>query len=128
MKKLIIATSLFATGSAAMAGPMLMVGISHNFGGGTGFTIKLMSTNQEDKTAAAVGITYFPGATDRRWGADVGVGHNFRNAAVTVGYDWLNRQWQVSAGVANTSRPDDPAATIPEAPGDNTGDLGPVQF
>ena len=133
MKKLITATCLLATGSAAMAGPMLMLGISHNFGGSTGLTLKVLSTNREHKAAVAAGITYFPKAEGRPWGADVGVGYNLRNAAVTIGYDWLNKQWQVGAGAANTRRSDDDAANIPPPPagpvddGDTDGG-GPVQL
>lgn len=105
MKRLLTTTCLLATGSAAMAGPTLMVGISHNFGGATGITVKLLSTNKEDKAAVAAGLTYFPRAQERRWGADVGLGYTFRNGALAFGYDWLNSQWQLSLGAANTRKP-----------------------
>jgi hypothetical protein len=57
MKKLITTTCLLASGSAALAGPTLMLGVSHEFGGHTGITLKLLSTNRVDKAALALGVS-----------------------------------------------------------------------
>ena len=79
-----------------------MVGVSHNFGGATGLTVKLLSTHRADKLAAAVGVSYFPGLGARAWGVDTGLGYTFQNGAVTQGYDWLHGQVQLALGAADT--------------------------
>lgn len=106
MKKTLLAT-IVATLGGVLGGPVhaepaVMIGISHNFGGATGVTFKLLSTRERNQAALAAGITYFPGASGSAWGADVGVGYTFRHGAVTLGYDWLNEQIQLGLGAANT--------------------------
>ena len=98
----VVATVCSAVGMPAHAEPGVMLGISHNFGGDTGLTLKLLSTDRRDKVAAAVGVSYFPWATTRSWGFDTSVGYTFRHGALTVGYDWLNGQVQLGLGAANT--------------------------
>ena len=96
MKRKAISATLLCAVTAAHAGPAVMVGISHNFGGGTGLTVKVLSTDRKNKPAAAVGISYFPGQTSgSQWGADVGLGYTFNHGALTLGYDWLNDQAQI---------------------------------
>ena len=113
MKKTLLATLVASLGTAVgppvHAEPGVMIGISHNFGGSTGVTLKLLSTRQKDKAALAAGITYFPWATGSPWGADVGLGYTFNRGALTFGYDWLNGQFQLSVGAANTKSSPAPA-------------------
>jgi hypothetical protein len=120
MKKTLLAALVATLGStagpAAYAEPGVMIGISHNFGGSTGITLKLLSTREKNKAALAAGITYFPWATGSAWGADVGLGYTFNRGALTVGYDWLNNQFQLSLGAANTRRNPPPPAPPVSAP------------
>lgn len=122
MKKTLMASVVATLGSAMVvpapvhAEPGVMVGISHNFGGDTGITFKLLSTNRRDKLAAAVGVSYFPWAATQAWGFDTGVGCTVRHGAFTIGYDWLNRQVQLGLGVANTKTKASPVPSPVPAP------------
>ena len=113
MKKTLLATLVASLGSTAglpaHAEPGVMIGISHNFGGSTGVTLKLLSTRQKDKAVLAAGVTYFPWAAGSPWGADVGLGYTFDKGVVTFGYDWLNQQFQLGLGAANTQSSPAPA-------------------
>ncbi|MEX1165368.1 MAG: hypothetical protein WEK74_00575, partial [Hydrogenophaga sp.] len=62
------AALLAAISGNAHAGAGLMVGISHNFGGETGVTLKVLSTDRRDKLAGALGVSYFPWAPTQSWG------------------------------------------------------------
>lgn len=114
MKKLITTTLLLASGSAALAGPALMLGVSHNFGGSTGITLKLLSTNREDKPALAVGASYAPGREAAPWSWDTGLAYNFKSVSMVLSYDWVPQQVQLSLGVANLKAP--PPAAVASAP------------
>lgn len=111
MKQLFVTTFLFAATTAATAGPALMLGVSHNFGGATGITLKLLSTNREDKAALAVGVSYAPGREAQRWSWDTGVAYNFKRSSLVLSYDWVPRQTQLSLGLSNLKAP--PAADAP---------------
>lgn len=102
MKKTLLAAAVAALSTTAQAEMGVMLGISHNFGGSTGITLKLLSTREQDRAALAAGVSYFPWASGRRWGLDTGLGYTFRDGAVTLGYDWLNSQVQLGLGAANT--------------------------
>jgi len=120
------AALLAAIGGNAHAGAGIMVGLSHNFGGETGFTLKVLSTDRKDKFAAAVGVSYYPWAQTRSWGVDTSVGYTFRNGAVTLGYDWLNEKVQVGLGAANTKKTPAPAVVPAPPPASGpTGSCGP---
>jgi hypothetical protein len=101
MKKLLATTLLLAVTSAAIAEPALMLGVSHNFGGATGITLKLLSSNREEKAALAVGVSYAPGREASRWSWDTGVAYNFKSSALVLSYDWVPGETQLSFGVAN---------------------------
>ncbi|MGM9426895.1 hypothetical protein [Hydrogenophaga sp. MI9] len=112
----VVATVCSAVGMPAHAEPGVMLGISHNFGGDTGITLKLLSTDRRDKLAAAVGVSYFPWAATRSWGFDTSVGYTFRHGALTLGYDWLNGQVQLGLGAANTKSKTSPVPAPAPAP------------
>ena len=116
LKALPLAALLLACAGAARAEPGVMLGVSHNFGGDTGFTVKLLSTDRRDKLAAAVGVSYFPWAATQPWGFDTSVGYTFRRGALTVGYDWLNGQFQLGLGAANTKSKPSPVPAPAPAP------------
>lgn len=65
-KTTLVCTAMLAalTGNAN-AGAGVMFGISHNFGGETGFTFKLLTTDRKDEFAGVVGVSYFPWAPTR---------------------------------------------------------------
>lgn len=101
MKQWIIASAIGLVSVGAQADAGYMLGISHNFGGTTGITFKVLSTDQKDKWAFAAGVSYFPWQSRSRLGLDVGAGYTFNNGALTAGYDLLNSQPQVALGYAN---------------------------
>lgn len=91
---------------SAQADPAAFVGISYSFGGsGVGISIKILSDDEEDQVVAAVGATYYPMAADK-FGIDLSAGYAFDNAAVLVGWDFLQKSVQVSAGWADTEDDD----------------------
>ena len=101
MKQWIIASAIGLVSVGAQADAGYMLGISHNFGGATGITFKVLSTDQKDKWAIAAGVSYFPGQSRSPLGFDVGVGYTLKNGALTAGYDLLNNQPQMALGYAN---------------------------
>jgi hypothetical protein len=67
MKKFVVTAGFLVCGSTAFADPAVMLGVSYNFGGVPGITLKLLSTNREDKAALAVGMSYAPGLAASPW-------------------------------------------------------------
>jgi hypothetical protein len=98
MKKLLIAAGLLAGSTVALADPGLLAGISYNFGGSVGFTIKALSSDHQDEPVASIGLSFFPWSETHKFGLDLGGGYVFEDEAVTIGWDALSEQWQVSAG------------------------------
>ena len=116
----IAATLCGSTVWPAYAEPGVMFGMSHNFGGSTGVTFKVLSTDRKERVAAALGLSYFPTQEPRAWGVDTSMGYTLHRGALTLGYDWLNEQMQLGLGVANTrSR----AAVVPTSSDFRTGTL-----
>ena len=117
--KLVITISLFVFSSLAKADAGIFFGISYAFGGGgPGISLKVLSSDKEDKAVAGAGVSYYPLAA-KPFGVDVGVGYNFNNAGVMVGYDFLQNGVQVSAGYVNTDDDDNndrPVAAAPPPP------------
>ncbi len=132
--KSIIAISLaitsIATASAAGqiqqspsndSNPVAMVGIAFNFGGKSskeslGLTVKILSSDRQDRFVAAAGVTYFPWAPNK-FGLDIGGGYNFEKVTALVGYDLLNKKPQASLGYTNTYKPNAAAAPLTCNPG-----------
>jgi len=90
--------------------PVAMVGISYNFGGqiskeSFGLTVKVLSSDRQDRFVAAAGVTYFPWAPNKL-GLDVSGGYNFEKVTALVGYDLLNKKPQASLGYTNTYKPE----------------------
>ena len=97
--------------------PVAMVGIAFNFGGkiskeSLGLTVKILSSDRQDRFVAAAGVTYFPWAPNK-FGLDIGGGYNFEKVTALVGYDLLNKKPQASLGYTNTYKPE---ATISQPP------------
>ena len=93
----------------AHAGAAFMFGISHNFGGDTGVTFKILSSDKRHKPVLAAGVSFLP----QRLGLDVGVGYNFTRTTVTFGRDLLNQRYQVAWGVTSTRCPPPPPPPPP---------------
>ena len=107
-----------------------MLGVVHNFGGSTGFTFKLLSTDSPNRGAAVLGLSYFPKKSEQRWGLDLGVGYNFSKATLTLSYDLLNTQAQIGLGASTTHDPTPPAPALapPVAPPVCVPPLVPSEF
>jgi hypothetical protein len=102
MKRPTIVLALLSACAAASADPGVMLGVSYNFGGTPGLTLKVLSSDQRDRAVAAVGVSYFPLASAQRLGVDLSGGYNFRHGAATVGWDFLNRRVQGAVGWSDT--------------------------
>ncbi|MDP2017823.1 hypothetical protein [Hydrogenophaga sp.] len=105
----------------AHAGAGFMFGISHNFGGDTGVTFKILSSDRRNKPVLVAGVSFFPG-DGRRIGLDVGVGYSFQRTTVTFSRDLVMERFQVAWGLSSTRCPPAPApapspkATLPASP------------
>lgn len=105
----------------AHASAAFMFGISHNFGGDTGVTFKILSSDKRNKPVLAAGVSFFP----QRVGLDLGVGYNFKRTTVTFGRDLLNSRYQMAWGVASRRcPPPPPAPAVAPAPAPASDDDG----
>jgi hypothetical protein len=104
----------------AHADPAAFVGISYSFGGsGVGISVKVLSDDEEDQVVAALGATYYPMAADN-FGMDLSAGYAFDDAAVLVGWDFLQKSVQVSAGwadIEDDKSSNSSSSATPAAPG-----------
>ncbi|MBT9464031.1 hypothetical protein [Hydrogenophaga sp.] len=101
--------------SHAHAGAGFMFGISHNFGGDTGVTFKILSSDRRNQPVLAAGVSFFPG-DGRQIGLDVGVGYSFRRTTVTFSRDLVMERFQVAWGLSSTRCPPAPAPASSPAP------------
>jgi hypothetical protein len=123
MKKTLSAMSiLLLSASPAFADPGVFVGLTYNFDGAVGIALKVLSTNKQDRAAAALGATYFP--QTGKFGLDVGAGYVFKNGAVTFGWDFLNKTPQMGLGYIKTKF-DAPAQPAPVGGGSGGGGVRP---
>ncbi|MBL1319478.1 MAG: hypothetical protein COA63_000260 [Methylophaga sp.] len=107
----------------AQADPAAFVGISYSFGGsGVGISVKVLSDDEEDQAVAALGATYYPMAANK-FGIDLSAGYAFDDAAVLVGWDFLQKSVQVSAGWADIED-DDSSNSSTTAPAPAPGGPG----
>lgn len=106
------------------ADPAAFVGISYSFGGpGVGISVKVLSDDEEDQAVAALGATYYPMAVNK-FGIDLSAGYAFDDAAVLVGWDFLQKSVQVSAGWADIEDDKSKPAHV-SAPSGGGGGGGP---
>lgn len=104
---------MLAAALPAYAGPAAFVGLSYDFGDSVGLSLKVVSTNREDRGALSAGVSYFP--FSKKVGVDLGVGYVFRNGAATAGWDLLNGKAQVGIGYVNTKTKEEQPAASPTA-------------
>lgn len=102
MRKLILSIVFLFAASFAHAGPGVMFGVNFSMNSGFGVSVKVLSSDRENRTVGSLGTTYYP-ATNRV-GVDLGVGRTFDSGAVTVGWDIINNAPQASVGYVNTRR------------------------
>ncbi len=101
--KLAAAACLVSLTSLAHADAGFFAGITYVFGerDGLGFTVKALATRRDDRPAAALGLSVYPGAGGARYGVDVGVGYQGNDAAGLISYDLLLNQFALSVGYAD---------------------------
>ena len=103
-KRTLIASLMLLGSTAVQADPALFFGVSYVFGqseSGPGLSLKVMSTDKEDHFAVGAGVSYYPTMKGNKFGVDAGVGYNFDNMAVTVGWDFMHSP-QVAIGYIDT--------------------------
>lgn len=111
-------TTWLVAGSTALAclnahaGAGFMFGISHNFGGDTGVTFKILSSDRRHRPVLAAGVSFFPGE-GRRVGLDLGVGYSFRRTTVTFSRDLVMDRLQIAWGLSSTRCSSAPAPADP---------------
>jgi|ERR1035441_6915379 hypothetical protein len=121
MKRFTVAAGLLASCTWAQAGPGLMLGICYDFGGSAGVTLKILSTNKQDKAVLAAGVSYFPSDATNQLGVDLDAGYNYRHSAATVGWDFLHSDVQAAVGFSATKKPPAPAPAAVTPPGSGAG-------
>lgn len=114
-KTLVVLTFVFLLigHSFAKAEPVMFIGMAYTFGanGGPGISLKLLSTNRENRAAVGAGLTYYLFANDNKVGLDVILGYILpANAAATVGWDFLLHGLQIGIGYVD-SEDDEPTTT-----------------
>ncbi len=103
MKKIQGLAALLALAAMPVkAAPGLFVGLSYDLSGGVGVSIKVLSTNREDRPAVAAGVSYFP--MRKKFGVDVGGAYLFRSSAATLSWDFINHVPQLGLGYVNSKR------------------------
>ncbi|MFK5927437.1 MAG: hypothetical protein QM483_12465 [Desulfuromusa sp.] len=119
---LILSIFIFGLVAQAQAGAGGFFGISYNFGASAadwGVTAKIMSDDDANTAVVAAGVSYFPFAKEKKFGADLSGGYLFENGAVTLGFDFLQWKPQLGLGYIDTedgnSTPATPAASTPPA-------------
>src|SRR5574343_938277 len=101
MKKAICAIAMTTLIAApALAEPGAFFGINYNFGGSVGLSLKILSSNKEDRGVVGAGVSYYP--MTNKFGLDASAGYLFRNGAITGGWDFLQSAPQVGLGFVNT--------------------------
>lgn len=116
LKRTVVLISFLLVASLTYADPSAFFGLTYNLGAPVtdlGFSVKVLSTDKEDKGAVDLGISYFPFANEGKFGIDAGAGYLFNNGAVTLGWDFLNMKPQVGVGYVNTKEDKQPAPPIP---------------
>lgn len=110
MKKAIAGFLVSSVCVAAQADVGVFAGVTYLFNGGgsgdVGLTVKLLTSNKEDKAVGAVGVNFYPNAKGQQWGVDVGAGYQGSSVGALVGYDLLNNAPTVSGGISNTKSDD----------------------
>ena len=109
---LVILLLLFT--APVFADPGISIGVVYNFGSQSdlGVSLKVLSTDEEDKGAIGAGVSYFPVSKSKKYGFDLSAGYVFENGAATVGWDFLNKNPQVGIGYVNTDDDDVPAPVV----------------
>ncbi len=100
MKKWLFAAALSLAATQVHASPGVMFGISYSLGSGMGLSLKVLSSDRENRNVASVGTSYYP--RGNRVGIDFGVGRTFENGAATVSWDVLNHSPKFGVGYVNT--------------------------
>ena len=100
MKRMLLASLMTLGAASAQADPGVMFGVSYAFGGDLGLSVKMLSSDREERWVGAVGGTWYP--VSNRIGAELGVGRTFEDGAVTVGWDILNSQPKIGIGYMDT--------------------------
>ena len=102
---LITGVLLFGLTVQAQAGAGGFFGLSYTLGGSLsnlGITAKVISDNEEDTAIVGAGVNFYPFAPENKFGVDISAGYLFTDIAVTVGWDFLQKKPQFSAGYVNT--------------------------
>jgi len=111
----VLAMLLLLSSSFVMADAGIFAGVVYNFGAKSNFgiSLKVLSTDEEDKGAIGAGVSYYPGNDSNKFGMDLSAGYVFKNGAVTLGWDFLQSQSQLGLGFVDTDDDDnDPAAPL----------------
>ena len=80
--------------------PAAMFGVTYNFNGGFGLSLRVVSSNEEDKPVLSAGVSYYPMTEKFTFG--LGGGYVFKNGAATLEWDFLNSMPEFSFGYVDT--------------------------
>ena len=80
--------------------PAAMLGITYNFNGGIGLSLRVVSSNEENNPVLSGGVSYYPVTNQFTFG--LGGGYVFKNGAATLEWDFINSTPEFSFGYVNT--------------------------
>lgn len=102
--KAILTVALLCSSAFASANPGVFFGVVYAFGagGGPGVSLKVLSSNKEDRAVVGAGASFYPLAPTNRFGVDADVGYLSKDFAATVGWDFLQQGVLVGVGYVKT--------------------------
>jgi Cys-rich repeat protein len=97
------------SGSDLFQKPGLMLGLAFDLStapklADIGFTAKVLSNRQENHFVLGAGVSYFPWASESKFGLDVSAGNNFVHSNIMGGYDFIRNRPQISGGWSSTRK------------------------
>lgn len=106
---LVTGISVPVSGGDLFQKPGLMVGLAFDLSAAPkiadiAITAKVLSNRQENHFVLGAGVSYFPWASESKFGLDVSAGHNFEHSNMMVGYDFIQNKPQISGGWSSTRK------------------------
>lgn len=113
--------SVPVSGGELFQKPGLMVGMAFDLStapkiADLGFTAKVLSNRQENHFVVGAGVSYFPWASENKFGLDVSAGNNFVHSNIMGGYDFIRNRPQISGGWSSTQKQYTPIPTTSSGP------------
>ena len=93
-----LAALALVASASAFADPGVMIGVNYNFDGQLGITLKVLTTDKQDRPALGVGVSYLP--MRKSFGFDADVAYLFKDyfAKIQLSYTYTQKKYADAAG------------------------------